>query len=170
MALRLTPLDIEQKTFSKRQLGGVDGTEVQEFLREVAREYEQSFSESRAQREQVASLKLQMKDYVEMERTLKETLVNAQRLSEDRRQSSEKEAELVLRKAELEAERVVEDARREVRDLTEEVRNLKRAKRKLKIELKNVLDGFYDLLRDDVPGLGRDAGPGTQIPTGGPTS
>jgi cell division initiation protein len=150
MPLKLTPLDIQQKVFARKRMGGVDEGEVVEFLREVAREYEQVYTENRALREQITVLRQQLKDYVEMERTLKQTLIDAQRTSEDRKANSEKEAELILQRAELEAERVVEDARQEVKDLTEEIRVLKRGRRKLKIELKNVLDSFYDMLREEL--------------------
>jgi cell division initiation protein len=150
MALKLTPLDIQQKQFTRKKLGGLDENEVADFLREVAREYEGTYTENKGLRDQVASLKQQMQTYSEMERTLRQTLFEAQRQSEDKRANSEKEAELILRRAELEAERVLEDARQEKRDLDEELRNLKRARRKLKIELKNVLDGFYDMLREEL--------------------
>jgi cell division initiation protein len=150
MAQKLTPLDIQQKVFTRKKLGGLDETEVTGFLREVAREYEQLYSDGKGLRDQLTACKLQMKDYQEMERTLKQTLIDAQRASHDRMANAEKEAELIRSRAELEAERVVESARQEVTGLTDEVRQLKKAKRKLRIELKNVLDSFYDMLRDEI--------------------
>ena len=150
MALKLTPLDIQQKQFARKKLGGVEEAEVADFLREVAREYETLYAENKALKDQVAALKGQTQQYTDMERTLRQTLMEAQRASEDKRANSEKEAELILRRAELEGERVLESARQEKRDLDEELRVYKRAKRKLKIELKNVLDSFYDMLKDEL--------------------
>lgn len=150
MALKLTPLDIQQKQFTRKKLGGVEEAEVAEFLREVAREYETLYAENKSLKDQIANLKGQTLQYTEMERTLRQTLLEAQRSSEDKRANADKEAELILRRAELEGERVLESARQEKRDLDEELRVYKRAKRKLKIELKNVLDSFYDMLKDEL--------------------
>ena len=150
MAIKLTPLDIQQKAFTRKKLGGIEESEVTEFLREVARDYEQLYSENKGLRDQVQTIRQQMKDYQEMERTLKQTLIDAQRASHDRLANAEKEAELIKSRAELDAERVAEAARQEVAGLTDEARQLKKAKRKLKIELKNVLDSFYDMLRDEI--------------------
>lgn len=150
MAIRITPLDIQKKTFARKKLGGVDETEVTAFLNEVASDYEKVLAELRTHRDQITALKQRLNEYAEMERTLKATLVSAQKTSGDMRQNAEKEAELILRNAELTAERIVEDGRREIRDLSEEIRNLKRIKRKLRIELKNLLDGYMDLLKEEA--------------------
>lgn len=148
--MKLTPLDIQQKQFTRKKLGGVEESEVADFLREVAREYESLYAENKSLKDQVVSLKGTTQQYTEMERTLRQTLLEAQRSSEDKRANADKEAELILRRAELEGERVLESARQEKRDLDEELRVYKRAKRKLKIELKNVLDSFYDMLKEEL--------------------
>lgn len=168
MPLKMTPLDIQQKVFVRKKLGGFDENEVTEFLREVAREYEQLYGEARALKEHIGTLRQQMKDYQEMERTLKQTLIDAQRASNDRLANAEKEAELIRSRAELEAERVVEAGRQEVAGLTEEVRQLKRARRKLRIELKNVLDSFYDMLKDELSQDADERRPQAPKPQGAP--
>lgn len=148
--MKLTPLDIQQKQFSQKRLGGVDEAEVTAFLREVSREYESLYADNKSLKDQITALRGQTQQYTEMERMLRQTLLEAQRSSEDKRANADKEAELILRRAELEGERVLESARQEKRDLDEELRVYKRAKRKLKIELKNVLDSFYDMLKDEL--------------------
>jgi len=151
MGVRLAPLDIQKKTFTKRNLGGIDESEVKEFLAEVAREFESLHAQERTHKEQVAVLRQRVNEYSEMERTLKQTMVSAQRSSSEQRQNAEKECELIIRNAELTAERIVDESRQEVKDLGEEVRALKKVRRKLRIELKNLLDGYYDLLEEESP-------------------
>ena len=168
MALKLTPLDIQQKQFVRKKLGGVEESEVVDFLREVAREYEALYAENKSLKDQVASLRSQTGQYQEMERTLRQTLLEAQRNSEEKRALAEKDAELIIRRAEIEGERVLESARQEKRDLDEELRVYKRAKRKLKIELKNVLDSFYDMLKDELvvdPDAPPSLAPRAAVPT-----
>lgn len=147
--LRITPLDIQQRQFARKKLGGLDEADVTEFLSRVARDYELVYAENRSQREQLQGLRNQLKDYLEKEKTLAQTLLSLQKTSGEVRANAEREAELVLKGAELDAERIVQEARNEVRGLTEEIRQLKKLKRKLKLDLKNVLDGYYDLLKDE---------------------
>lgn len=146
----ITPLDIQQRTFVRKKIGGIDEDEVQLFLQKVAKDYEQVYAENRNLKDQVLRLQKQMKDYIDLERTLKQTLVSAQKTSGELKINAEKEAELILKEAELNAERLVDEARQEVRELMDEVRQLKSAKRRLRIELKTVLDGFADLLVEET--------------------
>lgn len=145
---RFTALDIQRKSFSRKRLGGIDEEEVYLFLTQIAKEFERLIQENRKAREQVLRHKKQLQDYMDLERTLKQTLQSAQRTTSEGKIQAEKEAALVLKQAELDGERIVEQAREEARQLMEEVRELKKAKRQLRIELKTVLEGFSDLLED----------------------
>jgi cell division initiation protein len=151
----ITPLDIQQRQFKTVKLGGLDKDDVQAFLNKLCKDYEQLFAENRKLKDQILRLQKQMKDYIELERTLKETLVSAQKTSGEIRINAEKEAELIIREAELNGEKILDEARIEVRNLMAEIRQLKTAKRKLKIELKNILDTFYAMLREDIKDDGR---------------
>ena len=148
--LHITPLDIQQRRFKSVKLGGLDKDDVYGFLQKVGREFELLFTENRNLKEQVLRLQKQMKDYIELERTLKQTLVSAQKTSGEMKINAEKEAELIIKEAELNAEKILDEARAEVRNLMAEIRQLKTAKRKLRIELKNVLDTFNDMLKEEV--------------------
>lgn len=147
--MRLTPLDIYQREFSRKNLGGLDDNEVYDFLKKVGREYEALFSENKSLREQSERLTGQMKDYLELEKTLKQTLISAQKASGDLKSNAEKEAELILKEAELQAERVVDEARSEVEVIQKEIRELKKQKRLLRVELKTVLESYLAMLDED---------------------
>ena len=148
-SLHLTPLDIQQRKFKKVKIGGLDSEEVYSFLKKISGEFELVFTENKNLKEQVLRLQKQMKDYIELERTLKQTLVSAQKTSGEMKINAEKEAELIIKEAELNSEKILDEARAEVRNLMSEIRQLKTAKRKLRIELKNVLDGFSDMLEEE---------------------
>lgn len=148
---RLTPLDIQRKTFTRKRIGGIEEEEVYRFLTQVAKEYELLIQDTRRSKEAVLRHQKQLSDYMDLERTLKQTLQSAQRTTNESRVHAEKEASLILKQAELDGERVVEAAREEARQLMEEVRELKKAKRQLRIELKTVLEGFQDMLTEGEP-------------------
>ncbi len=149
--MRLTPLDIYQREFSRKKLGGLDEAEVHEFLKKVGKEYESVYAENKTLKDQVERLTNQMKDYLELEKTLKQTLISAQKASGDLKNNAEKEAELIVKEAEIQAERILDEARSEVEIVGKDLREMKRQKRMLKVELKTVLESYMTLLNDESP-------------------
>ncbi|MBF0407232.1 MAG: DivIVA domain-containing protein [Candidatus Riflebacteria bacterium] len=147
--MRITPLDIYQHEFSRKKIGGLDDVEVNEFLKKVGREYEALYAENKVLKEQSERLSLQIKDYLELEKTLKQTLISAQKASGDLKNNAEREAELILREAEIQSERILDEARGEMENVTKEIRDLKRQKRMLKVELKTVLESYMAMISDD---------------------
>jgi len=146
--MRLTPLDIQQHVF-QRSFRGYDENDVNEFIAKISKEYEVVYAENRNLAEQIDRFKAQLKDYIELEKTLKQTLVSAQKTSSDLRVNTERESELILKEAELKAEKVIEDARVEAKELMKEIQELKKTKRIMKLEMKNLLESFVEILKSD---------------------
>lgn len=149
--MRLTPLDIYQREFSRKNIGGLDENEVYDFLKKVGREYEGLYAENKAMKDQNQRLTAQMKDYLELEKTLKQTLISAQKASGELRNNAEKESELIIKEAELHSERILDEARSEAEGIGKEIRELKKQKRMLKVELKTVLESYLSMLNDEPP-------------------
>lgn len=153
--MRLTPLDIFQREFSRKNIGGLDDNEVYEFIKKVGREYESLYAENKTLKDQNQRLTAQMKDYLELEKTLKQTLISAQKASGDLKNNAEKEAELIIKEAELQAERILDEARSESEIIGKDIRELKRQKRMLKVELKTVLESYLVMLNEEAPVFSR---------------
>lgn len=149
--MHLTPLDIYQREFSRKKIGGLDENEVYDFLKKVGKEYEALYAECKALKEQNQRLTNQMKDYLELEKTLKQTLISAQKASADTKNNAEKEAELIIKEAEIQAERILDEARAEVELIHKEIRELKRHKRMLKVELRTILESYLAMLNEEPP-------------------
>ena len=147
--MRITPLDIYQHEFSRQKIGGLDQAEVYDYLKKIGREYEALYAENKGLKDQVDRLSSQIKDYLELERTLKQTLISAQKASGDLKNNAEKEAELIVKEAELQAERILDEARSESEVVGKEIRELKKQKRMLKVELKTVLESYMAMLSDE---------------------
>lgn len=153
--MRLTPLDIYQHEFSRKKIGGLDDAEVYDFLKKVGREYEGIYAENKALKEQAERLTAQIKDYLELEKTLKQTLISAQKASVDLKNNAEKEADLIIKEAELQSERILDETRSEAEVVGREIRELKKQRRMLKVELKSVLESYLSMLNDDPISLTR---------------
>jgi len=112
----LTPLEIQKQIFA-RKLKGFDPDEVRAYLHMVAEEIEILIRDvDRLSRENLM-LREDLDDHNQRERILKDTLLSAQKVSEDVKMNARKEAELIVKDAELLSERLVSQAMSRVADL-----------------------------------------------------
>ena len=137
--MRLTATDIRQQQFAVRLFRGFDPQEVDAFLEEMADEVEELTRENVLLKEQLIQLEEKSKGVEGREKTLQETLVTTQKIAEEFKENSRREAELILREAHLRAEKVMQDTREEHAKLTAEVGNLRRLRRQLGEEIMNTL-------------------------------
>ena len=98
MSTRLTAMDIEKQTFTRR-MRGYDPEDVQLFLRAVAEEIERVNLENATFREDNGALRQRLDDFKDRERTRQETLVTAQMMSADLKDRSRAEADLLVKEA-----------------------------------------------------------------------
>lgn len=151
----LSPLDIRSREFARKNIGGLDENEVYAFLKKVCMDYEALYAENRSLQEHNQRLTGQMQDYLELEKTLKQTLISAQKTSGDMKDNAEKQAELIVKQAELQAERILDEARSESEAIGKEIRELKRHRRMLKVELRTVLESYLAMINEESPALGQ---------------
>ena len=59
-----TPMDIFQREFTRKSIGGLDENEVYSFLKKIGREYETLYAENKALKDQAQRLSGQMQDYM----------------------------------------------------------------------------------------------------------
>ena len=137
--MRMTATDIRQQQFAVRLFRGFDPQEVDAFLEEMADEVEELARENALLKEQLIQLEEKSKGVEGREKTLHETLVTTQKIAEEFKENSRREAELILREAHLRAEKVMQDTREEHAKLTAEVGGLRRLRRQLGEEIMNTL-------------------------------
>lgn len=101
--MRITPLDIRKQEF-RRAMRGLDADEVHAFLATVADEYEAALTENKQLREKVVQLEGKVAEFRNMEETLRNTLVTAERAMTEARENARKEAELILRDARMKSD------------------------------------------------------------------
>lgn len=143
--MRLTPLDIKKQEF-RRTFRGYDPAEVDAFLEMVADEYEELVREKNDLADEVLKLRTQLRDYQEVERSLKETLLAAQQTMAESRESSRREAELIIREAQVKAEEILEGARKQLAELRNEILTLRSQKESLARRLRHLLESQLELL------------------------
>ena len=157
--MRITPLDIQQKQFPMK-FRGFDVEEVYAFLEVVREEMEDLLRENASLKEQVHRSENQIKEYRDMETTLRETLMTAQQMVEEYKTNARKEAELLIREAELKADTLMKEAQDKVVKIHEDIVDLKGIRRHFKEELKRLVEGHMRMLEFDKEreGEGEEAG------------
>lgn len=151
--MKLTPLDIKKQEF-KMGFRGFDPIEVESFLEMVAEEYESAIRGKNVLADEVLKLKTQLQDYQNVERVLQDTLVSAQESVKVSRESSEREADSIVKEAELKAEKILEDAKLKLSALRNELLVVKAQKGSFATRLKHLLESQLELLEvlelDDI--------------------
>ena len=146
--MRITPLDIQQKQFPMK-FRGFDVEEVYAFLEVIREEMEDLLRENANLKENIQRLESQIKDYKDMETTLRETLLTAQQMAEDYKTNARKEAELVVKEAELRADSMLKDTQEKVIKIHEDIVDLKGIRRHFKEEIKRLVEGHLKMLEFD---------------------
>jgi len=151
--MKLTPLDLSQKTFRKVRLGGLEEREVRAFLEQVARELEDLARKLNRQDEELRRREARINEFKDREQLLQQTLTTAQKLSEEMKSNTRKEADIVLSDAELQAEKIIANAQARRMQLIGEIDELKRAKASFVQQLSAMLEthkSFLDHVRGDA--------------------
>ncbi len=133
--MRLSAMDIRQQQFAVKLFRGFDPQEVDAFLEEVADDWEELVRENNLLKDQLATLEEQKKATDEQNKSLQQTLIVAQKMAEEFRESSKRAADIVLREAQLQAEKLLEESRQEQARLSGEVAALKQQRRQVAEEL-----------------------------------
>ena len=146
--MRITPLDIQQKQFGTR-FRGFDMEEVDSFLELIREEMEELLRENANLREEARRFEKQLKEYKNMEVTLRDTLVKTQELVEEYKTNAKKDAELVRKEAELNAEEILKDAQHRVVKIHEDITDLKGIRRHFKEEVRRLIESHLGMLEFD---------------------
>ncbi|HWR57934.1 MAG TPA: DivIVA domain-containing protein [Thermodesulfovibrionales bacterium] len=156
--MRITPLDIQQKQFPMK-FRGFDVEEVYAFLEVVREEMEDLLRENASLKEQVHRYENQIKEYRDMETTLRETLMTAQQMVEEYKTNARKEAELLIREAEMKADSMMREAQDKVVKIHEDIVDLKGIRRHFKEELKRLVESHMRMLEFDKEREGEETIP-----------
>jgi cell division initiation protein len=148
--MKLTPLDIRHKDF-KRGMRGYSDVEVDEFLDEVADEYERIFKENIDLGERLEALQDKLAGYKRIEDTLQKTLVSAQASAEELKQNATKQAQLILGDAELKARQLVNDSYTEKQAIEQGMAKLRSAEQDFRFKFRQLLEGYLQQLSEEQP-------------------
>jgi len=145
---RLTPLEIQKHEFT-RKWKGFDPVEVESFLGIIAEEMEELARANAEFETRVRRLEEENEEHRERERILKETLLAAQRASEDIRSAAQKQAQMVVQEAHDASERMTHHALQRSAEIEKAIHELKIQRANFRLQLQKMLELFHHVLEFD---------------------
>lgn len=144
-SMTVTPLDVRQAKFAT-VIRGFDRQEVSHFLVDAAEGYDQALRENERLRQDVARLEGSLSQFRDLEGSLKNTLLSAQKLADDMGKNAALEATRLVREAEGHAELVVEKAQARLEDVQREIDGLKMKRREAEIAIEATISALTHTL------------------------
>jgi cell division initiation protein len=144
--MKLTPLDIKKQEF-KKVMRGYDPVEVDTFMDMMANEFEDLLKQQKEMRDKFLELETQLRDYRQIEKTLQQTLLQAQETTGRTYEAARREAETIVREAEGKASKIVEQASMDLARMNAHIAQLRGKKDSLLGRLRVLLSSELDLIK-----------------------
>ena len=144
----ITPLDIENKKFAKQRLSGYSVEEVDDFLDEITADYERMYKENNELKAKMEELKDKMEHYENIETTLNNTLVMAQKTADEVRNVAKQQADQIVKSAQEEANHSLTDIENKILLRGKELEDLKKQFDVYKAKMESLLISQLELLKE----------------------
>jgi len=143
--MRIAPLDLKQQRF-RTQLRGFDRTEVVAFLTEAADDYEHALREIDRLRQDLVRQEGLLVEHRERETNLRNTLLTAQRLADEIKESAQTESKLIIREAQGRADLLLQKAQGRLEEVERDINELRLRRRDVEGSLEGSIQALYRAL------------------------
>lgn len=143
----LTPLDIENKKFSKK-MNGYSVDEVDNFLDEVTVDYEKLYKDYNENKTKIDELEKELKHFRTIEDTLQNTLIMAQSTAEETKRVAHEKAEQIINDAQSEAKEAVSQLNQAVVLKSKELDDITKQFDIYKAKMESLLISQLELLKE----------------------
>ena len=144
----LTPLDIENKRFSKQMMNGYSVEEVDEFLDEIGVDYAKKNKELLEVSKKVEELNRDLERYRSLEETLQNTLVMAQSTAEEVKNVAKQQAEQLVAEAKSSAEKEANDLEQQIIYKKKSLEDLQKQFDIYKAKMESLLISQLELIKE----------------------
>ncbi len=143
--MKITPMDIQRQSFNSR-FRGYDADEVRAFLNLVSEEVAELQRDHSRLQQEVQHLNSLLGEHRERETILKNTLLTAQRVSEEIRDNARKQAESTVQEAELRADRLLELAQNRAHEVEGQILDLRSQRSALRTDVRALVQRVSQIL------------------------
>lgn len=143
--MRIAPLDLRQQRF-KTSFRGYDKTEVVAFLTEAADDYEHALREIDRLRQDLSRMEALLTDHREREANLRNTLMTAQRLSDEMKEAAQNEARMIVREAQGRSDLLLQKTQARLEEIERDINELRLRRRGVEGTLEAAIQSLYHAL------------------------
>lgn len=147
--MALAPLDIQKMRFNQR-MRGFDTTEVEGFLVLMAEELAGRLAQIEKLDRENRYYRQRLEETMQREHQLQQTLLRAQKVSDEITNNARREAELTVKEAEMMADKIVQQAIEQSTRIEGRIGELRLQRRELQLKFKNSLDLFQRILEAEM--------------------
>ncbi len=144
----LTPLDVENKKFSKQMMNGYNAEEVDNFLEELGIDYAKKYKEVNELNRKIEEMTLEMEKYKTIENTLQNTLIMAQSTADEVKSVAKQQAEQMIEEAKVTAQKEVSTLEQEVAYKQKTLDDLKKQFDIYKAKMESLLISQLELIKE----------------------
>lgn len=143
--MKVSPLDLRQVRF-RTTFRGFDKSEVLALIAEVTDDYENALREVDRLRQEVSKMEALLNQHREHERDLRDTLITAQRVSDDIRTNADSQARNILREAEGRSDLLLQKTQARLEDVQREIDGMKMKRREVETTLESTIASLRNTL------------------------
>ena len=136
--MKVTPLDLRQQRF-QTVMRGYDRGEVNAFLAEAADDYENALRENERLRQELSKAEAVLGEHRGQEKSLRNTLLTAQKLADDIKEGAQQEATRIVREAEGRSELLLQKGQNRVEEVQREIDSLRMKRREVETSLEGII-------------------------------
>jgi cell division initiation protein len=143
--MKISPMDIQRQTFGVG-LRGFDRDEVRTYLNIVGEEVAALQRERDSLLQRLQDMEALLDEHRQRETILKNTLLTAQRVSEEIRDNARKQAEASVKEAEIQADRLLEMAQARAHEVERGILELRGHRTGLRTDIRALISRLTHLL------------------------
>ena len=144
----LTPLDIENKKFSKQIVNGYNVEEVDDFLDEIGVDYAKKQKELNEVSKKVEELNASLEHYKNIEETLQNTLLMAQSTAEEEKNIAQQKADQIVNDAKSSSQKEVDYIQNQILVKKKELEDVQKQFDIYKAKMESLLISQLELIKE----------------------
>ncbi|MCP4632597.1 MAG: DivIVA domain-containing protein [candidate division Zixibacteria bacterium] len=143
--MNIKPVDIRHQEF-KKSFRGFDIVEVEQYLNQIADNFEEILSENEKLKNLSNELKAKLESYTNIENAISQTLVDTKKTAENIIQNAKQEAEIIVKKSQNDADDIILKASEKAVKIRQDMHDLENRKAALVAELRSLLQTHLQML------------------------
>ena len=143
--MKISPMDIQRQAFG-RKMRGLDPDEVRAYLNIVAEEVAALQMERDRLHHEVQEVRSLLDEHRQRETILKNTLLMAQRVSEEIKENARKQGETVIKEAEIQSDHLIELAQSRAHEVERGILDLRAHRTSLRTDVRALITRLTRIL------------------------